>query len=52
MSQVLSHFGANPTDAPAYYLLQPTILAFLTHLHRTEQVRHEIVDRRSLWTAV
>ncbi len=52
MRQVLAHFGANPTDAPAYYLLQPTILAFLTHLHRTEQVRHEIVDLRSLWTAV
>lgn len=52
MSHVLAHFGANPTDAPAYYLLQPTILAFLTHLHRTGQVRHEIVNLRSLWTAV
>lgn len=52
MSEVLAHFGASPADAPAYYLLQPTILAFLTHLHRTGQVRHEIVNLRSLWTAI
>jgi hypothetical protein len=49
---VLAHFGANPADAPAYYLLQPTILAFLTHLQRSGQVRHEIVNLRSLWTAI
>lgn len=51
MSRVLAHFGQEATDAPSFYLLQPTILACLTHLHRTGQVRHEIVGNRALWAA-
>jgi glyoxylase-like metal-dependent hydrolase (beta-lactamase superfamily II) len=51
MAEVLAHYGHEAADAPSFYLLQPTILAFLTHLHRTGQVTHEIAGNRSLWTA-
>lgn len=52
MVEVLARFGHEATDAPAFYLLQPTILAFLAHLHRTGQVAHQIAGNRSLWTAL
>ena len=49
---VLAQFGHEAADAPSFYLLQPTILACLTHLHRTGRMTHEITGNRSLWTAV
>jgi hypothetical protein len=51
MAGVLAHYGHVAIDAPSFYLLQPTILAFLAHLNRTGQVRHEITGNRSLWTS-
>lgn len=52
MVEVLARFGHEATDAPSFYLLQPTILAFLAHLHRTGRVAHQIAGNRSLWTAL
>lgn len=52
MSEVLAHFGHEAADAPSFYLLQPTIAAFLAHLHRMGRLTHEIVGNRPLWTAV
>jgi glyoxylase-like metal-dependent hydrolase (beta-lactamase superfamily II) len=49
LTMVLRHYEAPVADASAYYLLQPTVLAFLSHLERVGLVRHEIRDRRSLW---
>ena len=37
-------------DAPSFYLLHPTVFAFLSHLHRSGEIGHEIRDRQSLWT--
>jgi glyoxylase-like metal-dependent hydrolase (beta-lactamase superfamily II) len=47
---ILRRFDAPVVDAPSYYLLQPTVFAFLSHLHRAGEIGHEIRDRRSLWT--
>jgi glyoxylase-like metal-dependent hydrolase (beta-lactamase superfamily II) len=49
MKHVLDARGANVTDAPGYYLLQPTINAYLTHLTRTGDLRHEIAANQSTW---
>lgn len=51
LAGLLDRFGADPADAPAYYLLQPTAAAFLAHLHRMGQVSHRIANRRSFWEA-
>ena len=52
MARVLARYDHAATDAPAFYLLQPTVLAFLTHLHRQGQVSHEIRRNRPCWAAV
>jgi len=52
LAGLLTAFGAPVHDAPSFYLLQPTVLACLSHLHRTEKVRHAVEGGRSWWTAV
>ncbi len=52
LAGLLTGYGADVADAPGFYLLQPTIFAFLSHLHRQGQMRHEVRDGRSLWTAL
>ncbi|MBA2518924.1 MAG: MBL fold metallo-hydrolase [Chloroflexia bacterium] len=52
MTAVLAHFEHQATDAPSFYLLQPTIAAFLAHLHRMERVTLTIAGNQALWTAV
>jgi glyoxylase-like metal-dependent hydrolase (beta-lactamase superfamily II) len=47
---ILRRFDAPVADAPSFYLLQPTVFAFLSHLHRSGEIRHEIRDGRSLWS--
>ena len=47
---ILRRFEAPVADAPSFYLLQPTVFAFLSHLHRSGEIRHEIRDAGSLWT--
>jgi glyoxylase-like metal-dependent hydrolase (beta-lactamase superfamily II) len=47
---VLRWFGAPVKDAPSFYLLQPTVFAFLSHLHREGLIAHEVVAGRSLWS--
>jgi glyoxylase-like metal-dependent hydrolase (beta-lactamase superfamily II) len=49
---ILRRFDAPVVDAPSFYLLQPTVFAFLSHLHRAGEIRHEIRDGQSLWTRV
>jgi len=52
LTGLLRHFNAEITDAAGYYLLQPTALAFLTHLHRQGRMWHEVRDGQSLWQRV
>lgn len=49
LQALLQRFGVPVSDAPSFYLLQPTASAFLSHLHRTGLVSHEVHGGRSLW---
>jgi glyoxylase-like metal-dependent hydrolase (beta-lactamase superfamily II) len=49
MKHVLDARGANVVDSPGFYLLQPTINAYLTHLIRTGNLSHEIAANNSTW---
>jgi glyoxylase-like metal-dependent hydrolase (beta-lactamase superfamily II) len=49
LAEVLNRLGADPTDAPAYYLLHPTIFAYLTYLESIEVLEHHVERGRSLW---
>jgi glyoxylase-like metal-dependent hydrolase (beta-lactamase superfamily II) len=51
LARVLDELDADPQDAAAYYLLHPTIFAFLTYLEERGDVSHEITRGRSLWMA-
>lgn len=49
LTKVLDLFDAPIADASSFYLLQPTIFGFLSHLQRIGAIQHEIDHRRSLW---
>jgi glyoxylase-like metal-dependent hydrolase (beta-lactamase superfamily II) len=49
---ILRRFDAPVADAPSFYLLQPTVFAFLSHLQRSREIGHEVRDGRSLWTRI
>jgi glyoxylase-like metal-dependent hydrolase (beta-lactamase superfamily II) len=50
--EILRRFGAPVVDAPSFYLLQPTIFAFLSHVHREGLVWHEVRDGQARWSRV
>jgi glyoxylase-like metal-dependent hydrolase (beta-lactamase superfamily II) len=50
LEKILRRFGVPVSDAPSFYLLQPTVFAFLSHLHRQGEILHHVRDGRSLWT--
>jgi glyoxylase-like metal-dependent hydrolase (beta-lactamase superfamily II) len=49
LALVLERVGARPADPAAYYLLHPTVFAYLTYLESTDVVSHWIEDGRSYW---
>ena len=49
LAMVLEQLDADPRDAPAYYLLHPTVFAYLTYLEAEGVLEHEIERGRSLW---
>jgi glyoxylase-like metal-dependent hydrolase (beta-lactamase superfamily II) len=49
LRELLRRFGANVADAPSFYLLQPTVFAYLSHLHREGSLAHAVADGQSLW---
>lgn len=51
LTGLLRSFGAVVEDAPSFYLLQPTVFAFLSHLQRLGAIEHTVVDAQSLWRA-
>jgi hypothetical protein len=52
LTRLLRHYGAVVEDAPAFYLLQPTVYAFLSYLQGTGRMSHEVSNGESLWRAV
>ena len=52
LADLLGQLGADPPDAPAFYLLHPTIYAYLSYLEEIGAVRHWIERGRSLWQRV
>lgn len=52
MTDLLRHFGASVADAPSYFLLHPTVYAFLAFLQKEGRLEHEVKDGQSLWRAV
>jgi glyoxylase-like metal-dependent hydrolase (beta-lactamase superfamily II) len=52
LTAVLRRFEAPVNDASSFYLLHPTIYAFLSHLERNGALEHEVRDAQSLWRAV
>jgi glyoxylase-like metal-dependent hydrolase (beta-lactamase superfamily II) len=52
LTEVLRRFEAPVSDASSYYLLHPTIYAFLSHLERQGALEHEVRNAQSLWRAV
>ena len=51
LAEVLTRLDANPSDAASFYLLHPTIYAYLTYLEEQGRLDHHIEAARSLWTA-
>lgn len=49
LSELLMVLGADPQDPPSYFLLHPTIFAFLTYLESVGRVTHVIERGKSLW---
>jgi glyoxylase-like metal-dependent hydrolase (beta-lactamase superfamily II) len=49
LRELLVRFGAPVADAPSFYLLQPTVFAYLSHLYREGRIAHDVRDGRSLW---
>lgn len=49
MTHVLDDRGADVSDAAGFYLLQPTIAAYLTHLTRIGALRHQVEANHSTW---
>lgn len=51
LAELLMELGADPQDAPAYYLLHPTIFAYLSYMEGEGRVEHSVKRGRSLWRA-
>jgi glyoxylase-like metal-dependent hydrolase (beta-lactamase superfamily II) len=52
LAALLARLDADPLDPTGYYLLHPTVFAYLTYLEDQGLVRHEIARGRSLWTRI
>jgi glyoxylase-like metal-dependent hydrolase (beta-lactamase superfamily II) len=52
LTEILRRFEAPVNDASSFFLLHPTIYAFLSHLERHGAVEHQVRDAQSLWRAV
>lgn len=51
LADLLQTFEANPTDPASFYLLHPTVFAFLTYLEEAGKLEHRIEGGYSLWRA-
>ena len=51
LAALLTALGAEPSDPASFYLLHPTVFAYLTYLEEQGRVVHTIEAARSLWVA-
>jgi glyoxylase-like metal-dependent hydrolase (beta-lactamase superfamily II) len=49
---VLERLGSDAGDAPSYYLLHPTIFAYLSHFERAGVLSHTVERGRSVWQRI
>jgi hypothetical protein len=49
MAKVLESYNAPVADHPAYFLLHPTIYAFLSYLHSQGAVESAVKGYQTLW---
>jgi len=52
MTATLNARGAEVSDSAGYYLLQPTMLAYLSHLTRTGDLQHTVTANESRWVRI
>lgn len=52
LAATLDRFDAPIADAASFYLLQPTIFAFLSHLEREGAIAQDVAARRSIWRRI
>jgi glyoxylase-like metal-dependent hydrolase (beta-lactamase superfamily II) len=52
LTGLLRKYEADVGDAPSYYLLHPTVFAYLSHLYRERRLEHDVRDGQSLWRAI
>jgi glyoxylase-like metal-dependent hydrolase (beta-lactamase superfamily II) len=51
LAVLLGELGSDPSDASSYYLLHPTIFAYLSYLESEGRLQHSVRSCRSLWQA-
>lgn len=51
LAELLGRLGAQPSDPASFYLLHPTVFAYLTYLEDLGRLAHRIEGGRSLWVA-
>lgn len=49
-TRLFDHLGIAINDEPAYFLMRPTIAAYLNHLTRAGMVRHAISNGEECWS--
>jgi glyoxylase-like metal-dependent hydrolase (beta-lactamase superfamily II) len=52
LTSLLRNYDAPVNDASSYYLLHPTVFAFLSHLERAGVLSHDVRTGQSLWQAI
>lgn len=52
LARVLQALGADPRDPPAYYLLHPTVFAYLSYLEALGSAKHWVEQGRSWWQRI
>lgn len=50
-TRLFARLGIAINDDPAYFLMRPTIAAYLNHLVREGSARHDVVDGKERWSA-
>ncbi len=52
MVKILAAFDVDPINAAAYYLIQPTVYATLSHLETLGSIENIVANRQSTWVAL
>jgi glyoxylase-like metal-dependent hydrolase (beta-lactamase superfamily II) len=52
LTELLRHFDAPVNDASSYFLLHPTVFAFLSHLEREKTIAYEVKNCQCIWRSI